>query len=168
MGFSVLEGLMMGTRPGDIDAGILLYLLKEERLSPEALEDLLYHKSGLVGVSGISGDMRELLASKDQRAQEAIELFVFRVAREVAAMANTLEGLELLVFTGGIGEHAAEIRARVGARLGWLGLRIDEAANAKAAERIDVAQSTVEVRIIPTDEEAVIARHTARLLAERR
>lgn len=168
MGFSVLEGLMMGTRPGDIDAGILLYLLKEERLSPEALEDLLYHKSGLVGVSGISGDMRELLASKDQRAQEAIELFVFRVAREVAAMANTLEGLELLVFTGGIGEHAAEIRARVGARLGWLGLRIDEAANAKAAERIDVGQSTVEVRIIPTDEEAVIARHTARLLAERR
>jgi acetate kinase len=165
MGFSVLEGLVMSTRPGDLDPGILLYLLKQERLSPDELENLLYHDAGLVGVSGLTGDMRKLLASRELRAREAIELFVFRVSRAVAAMANTLQGLELLVFTGGIGEHAAAIRTEVCARLGWLGLRIDEAANAGNAERIDVPQSAVEVRVIAADEEVVIARHTARLLS---
>lgn len=159
MGFSVLDGLVMATRPGALDPGILLYLLKEERLTPAQLEDLLYHKSGLLGVSGLSGDMRDLLASDAPRAREAVELFTFRIAREVAALTNSLDGLDLLVFTGGVGEHAAPIRAAVASRLRWLGLEIDAAANTAAAERIDVPQSAVEVRIIPADEELAIARH---------
>jgi acetate kinase len=110
--------------------------------------------------------MRELLASEDARAREAVELFTFRIARETAALANSLDGLELLVFTGGIGEHAAPIRAMVASRLRWLGVRLDPAANAEAAERIDAPQSAVEIRIIPADEELAIARHTAALAAE--
>ena len=166
MGFSALDGLVMGTRSGAIDPGVLLYLLKEEGLSPKALEDLLYHKSGLLGVSGLSGDMRELLASAEPRAKQAVELFAFRAAREAAAMTNTLGGLELLVFTGGIGEHAAPIRAMIADRLGWLGVILDAAANEAGAERIDTPQSRVEVRVIPTNEELVIARHVARLIGE--
>jgi acetate kinase len=166
MGFSALDGLVMATRPGAIDPGILLYLLEEEGMSPKALEEMLYHRSGLLGVSGLSGDMRELLASEDARAREAVELFTFRIARETAALANSLDGLELLVFTGGIGEHAAPIRAMVASRLRWLGVRLDPAANAEAAERIDAPQSAVEIRIIPADEELAIARHTAALAAE--
>jgi acetate kinase len=164
MGFSVLDGLVMATRPGAIDPGILLYLLKEEGLTPQQLEDLLYHKSGLLGVSGLSGDMRELLASAAPHAREAVELFTFRIAREVAALTNTLDGLDLLVFTGGVGEHAAPIRAAVSSRLRWLGLEIDAAANTAAADRIDVPQSAVEVRIIPADEELAIARHVVEVL----
>jgi acetate kinase len=163
MGFSTLDGLAMGTRCGAIDPGVLLYLLREEALSPRALEDLLYHKSGLLGVSGISGDMRTLLASPEPRAKAAVELFVFRASREIAALANTLGGLELLVFTGGIGEHAAPVRAMIAARLNWLGVEVDVAANDESAERIDTPQSRVEVRVIPTNEELTIARHVARL-----
>ena len=163
MGFSTLDGLVMGTRCGAIDPGVLLYLLREE-LSPKALEDLLYHKSGLLGVSGISGDMRTLLASSEARAKQAVDLFAFRVAREIAALANTLGGLELVVFTGGIGEHAAPVRAMIGARLNWLGVEIDTAANDEGAERIDQPQSRVEVRVIPTNEELTIARYVARTL----
>jgi acetate kinase len=166
MGFSVLDGLVMASRPGAIDPGILLYLLKEEGLTPQQLEDLLYHKSGLLGVSGLSGDMRELLASAAPDAREAIELYTFRIAREIAALTNSLDGLDLLVFTGGVGEHAAPIRAMVASRLRWLGLEIDAAANAAAAERIDVPQSAVEVRIIPADEELAIARHVMAVLGQ--
>jgi acetate kinase len=164
MGFSVLDGLVMATRPGAIDPGVLLYLLKEEGLTPQQLEDLLYHKSGLRGVSGLSGDMRELLASTAPDARAAIDLYTFRIAREVAALTNSLDGLDLLVFTGGVGEHAAPIRAAVASRLRWLGLEIDAAANAAAAERIDVPQSAVEVRIIPADEELAIVRHVMAVL----
>lgn len=141
MGFSALDGLVMGTRPGAIDPGVLLYLLQVEKLTPKALEDLLYHRSGLKGVSGLSSDMRTLLASDDPRGREAIELFVFRASREMAAMANTLGGLELLVFTGGIGEHAAPIRAMICARLAWLGVRLDDEANDAGAARLDTPQS---------------------------
>jgi len=164
MGFSALDGLVMGTRSGAIDPGILLYLLKERGLSPEVLEDLLYRRSGLLGVSGISGDMRQLLASTEPRAKAAMDLFAFHAAREIAAMTNTLGGLELLVFTGGIGEHAAPIRAMIAERLHWLGVAIDPAANDAGAERIDTPQSGVEVRVIHTNEELVVARHVERLL----
>ncbi|MDR3470574.1 MAG: acetate/propionate family kinase [Devosia sp.] len=161
MGFSALEGLVMGTRPGSIDPGVLLYLLEQEGLSPRALEDLLYHQSGLLGVSGISSDVRTLLESPEPAAREALELFAFRAARETTAMANTLGGVEAIVFTGGIGEHAAPVRQMICARLAWLGVSLDAEANARSAARIDAADSRVEVRIIATDEELTIARHTA-------
>jgi len=167
MGFSALDGLVMGTRPGAIDPGVLLYLLKHDRMSPDALEDMLYHRSGLLGVSGISGDVRTLLASAAPRAREALDLFAFRAARETAGLATTMGGLDLLVFTGGIGEHAAPIRAMIAERLAWLGMAIDPDANASGAPRIDAAGSAIEVRIVPTDEEVTIARHTAALVGER-
>jgi acetate kinase len=157
MGFSALDGLVMGTRCGAIDPGILLWLQQSGGLDVGQLEDLLYHKSGLLGVSGIAGDMRVLLSSADPRAAEAIELFTFSVARETTVMANTMEGLDCLVFTGGIGQHAKEIRALVCRRLGWLGVEIDGGANDRAAEIISGAGSRVD-RIIPTDEELTIAR----------
>lgn len=164
MGFSALDGLAMSTRPGQLDAGILLYLLQQDGLTPDELENLLYHESGLKGVSGISGDVRELLASDASEAAEAIDLFVFRISRETAAMANTLEGLDTLVFTGGIGEHSAPIRTQVGERLAWLGASLDEAANSTGARRISTPSSRVEMLVIPTDEEVVIARQMAAVL----
>lgn len=167
MGFSVLDGLVMSTRPGQIDAGILLYLLQQEKLSPEALEHLLYYESGLKGISGISGDVRELLASAAPEAAEAIELFTFRITRETAAMANTLEGLDILVFTGGIGEHSALIREQVVSRLNWLGAKLDGTANTRGSRLISAPESRVEILVIPTDEEAVIARHVADALKRR-
>ena len=159
MGFSVLDGLVMGTRCGAIDPGIILYLIKVEGLSADEIEHTLYHESGLLGVSGISADMRALTSSSDPRATEAVELFAFRVARETAALANTLGGLDLLVFTGGIGEHAPKVRAAIGERLGWLGVDIAPDANRAAEARID-AGGAVDVRIVPTDEESVICRQT--------
>lgn len=164
MGFSALDGLVMSTRPGQVDAGVLLYLLRQEKLSPDALEHLLYHESGLKGVSGISGDVRELLASDAPEAAEAIDLFVFRIARETAAMANTLQGLDTLVFSGGIGEHSGPIRALVAERLAWLGVSLDMAANAANMRRISAPSSGVEVIVIPTNEEIVIARQMAAVL----
>ena len=137
---------------------------RDEKLSPDALEHLLYHDSGLKGVSGISGDVRELLASDAPEAAEAIDLFVFRIARETAAMANTLEGLDTLVFSGGIGEHSGPIRARVAERLAWLGVSLDMAANAGNRRRISAPSSRVEVLVIPTNEEIVIARQMAAVL----
>jgi len=125
---------------------------------------MLYQEAGLLGVSGLSADMRVLFASDDSRAAEAIELFTFRVAREVAAMANTLGGMECLVFTGGIGEHSAEIRRRICERLQWLGVRIDRSANGRASERISIESSQVDVRVIPTSEETMIARHCSEIL----
>lgn len=159
MGFSALDGLVMGTRCGAIDPGVLLYLLQEEGFSPAELQHLLYEESGLLGVSGISSDVRELSESRDPRAREALELFAFRAARETAALASTVGGLDGLVFTAGIGEHSASIRSAICSRLTWLGVRIDRDANDAHAERIGAADSMVDIRVIPTDEELIIARH---------
>ena len=159
MGFSTLDGLVMATRCGSLDPGVVLYLGRQGRSFAE-IEDMLYHASGLLGVSGLSGDIRALLASPDPRAAEAIDLFAYRIAVETGALVSALGGLDGFVFTAGIGEHAPAIRAAVCARLGWLGLRLDEGANTVNAGRISTPDSAVEVRVIPTDEEAVIARHT--------
>lgn len=168
MGLTPLDGLVMGTRCGTIDPGVLLYLLQHESMSVDDLQHLLYHESGLLGVSGIASDMRTLLASGEPAAREAIDLFVFRAAQEVAVMANTLGGLDGLVFTGGIGEHSKEIRRAIAERLVWLGLRIDAVANDEARERIDAMDSTVEAFVIRTDEEMTMARHCAAMLRDRR
>ena len=164
MGLTPLDGLVMGTRCGTIDPGVLLYLLQHENMSVEDLQHLLYHESGLLGVSGISADMRTLLASSEASAREAVDLFTFRAAQEIAVMANTLGGLDCLVFTGGIGEHAKEIRSAIGERLAWLGVRTDATANDAARERINAGDSAVDVFIIPTNEELMIARHCAAAL----
>ena len=144
MGFTPLDGVMMSTRCGTIDPGILLYLQRERGLSAQELEQILYHKSGLLGVSGISSDMRMLLSSSDPRAAEAIDLFTFEVAKAVCAMAVTLQGLDCLVFTGGIGEHAAKVRALVCNRLRWLGLELDPKANDGSVGLVSPCSSSVE------------------------
>ena len=159
MGFSALDGLVMGTRPGSIDPGVLLYLMQQRGMDAQALEDLLYHHAGLLGVSGIGSDMRALLESDEAAAREAVALFVFRLAREAGALASSLGGLDGFVFTAGIGEHAAPIRAAACERLAWLGLVLDPAANARAEAVISAPTSAVVVRVIPTDEEGTIARH---------
>jgi acetate kinase len=164
MGLTPLDGLVMGTRCGTIDPGVLLYLQQHENMSVEEVQHLLYHQSGLLGVSGLSADMRTLLTSRETAAREAVELFTFRAAQEVAVMANTLGGLDCLVFTGGIGEHATEIRRTIGERLAWLGVHIDAAANDEARERISGGDSAVDVFVIPTNEELTIARHCAAVL----
>ncbi len=161
MGFSALDGLVMGTRPGTLDPGVVLYLQQQRGMTVDQVEDLLYRRSGLLGVSGgIASDMRTLLASAEPAAREAVELFVYRIAREAGALASSLGGLDGIVFTGGIGEHAAPVRAAVAARLAWLGIELDKAANARAAAVITLPASPVEIRIIPADEEQMIARHT--------
>ena len=164
MGFTPLDGLMMGTRCGAIDPGILLYLQRERGISTDDLEQLLYHKSGLLGISGISGDMRSLLSSSDPHAVEAIELFTFQVAKAICSMACTLGGIECLVFTGGIGEHAAKVRAMICTRLHWLGLELDPKANDEAADLVSLDSSSAEVRVIHTSEETTIARHVLSLI----
>ena len=164
MGLTALDGLVMGTRCGAIDPGVLLYLQQTMKMSVSDVERLLYHKSGLLGVSGISQDVRTLLASSDPQAAEALDLFAFRIAREVAAMANSLGGLECLVFTGGIGEHAGAVRSAVCERLHWLGVELDPEANELSKPQIGARESRVDVRIIPTDEEIMIARHCLTLL----
>jgi acetate kinase len=164
MGFSPLSGLVMGTRPGDFDAGILLWLIRERGMSPAAIESMLYRDSGLLGVSGISGDLRVLLASTEARAREAIDLFVYRICRECGSLAAALGGLDALVFTGGIGEHAAQIRAAVCRQCTWLGLVLDDAANQRGEPLISAPSSKVKIWIVPTDEELMIARHTASIV----
>ncbi len=166
MGFTALDGLPMGTRCGALDPGVLLYLIEERGMDVSEVTDLLYHKSGLLGVSGISNDMRTLLASDDPRAAEAINLFVYRIGRELGAMAAALGGLDALVFTAGIGEHAAPIRARVCRDAKWLGIRLDEQANVRGGPRISRDDSVVSAWVIPTNEELMIARHTRALLSE--
>lgn len=156
MGFSALEGLCMGTRPGQVDPGVLLYLMKEEGMGYEDLTHLLYKESGLLGLSGISHDMRALLASDAPEAAEAIAYYCTRLTREIGAMAAVLGGIDGLVFTGGVGENAATIRAKAVARLGFLGLTLNAEANAANARSIGSGQ--VPVLVLPTDEEAVIAR----------
>lgn len=161
MGFTALDGLMMGTRCGAIDPGVILYMLEEQGLTAKAVEDILYRKSGLLGVSGgLASDMRALLASTEARAREAIELFAYRIGREIGALTSSLGGLDGLVFTAGIGEHAPPIRTMVCARMGWLGVALDDAANDAGAPIISAPGSRVVVRVIPTDEEAMIARHS--------
>jgi len=160
MGFSVLDGLLMGTRCGSLDPGVILYLLRQGK-SAEVIEDMLYRKSGLLGVSGgLASDMRTLLASGDPRAKEAVDLFVYRIIREIGALVSALGGLDSLVFTGGIGEHAPQIRERVCAGLRWLGVDIDSVANDKNEPLISETTSRLPVRIIPTDEEWMIATYT--------
>jgi acetate kinase len=163
MGFSALDGLMMGTRSGAIDPGVILYLLDARKMSAAGVSDLLYKQSGLLGVSGISDDMRVLLASADPRAKTAIDLFVYRIGRELGSLAAALGGVDALVFTAGIGEHAPEIRRRVCEDARWLGIAIDEAANAR--NDTCISQSRVSAWTIPTDEDLMIARHTAALVS---
>ena len=165
MGFSTLDGLVMGTRPGCLDAGAVLYLMQSRGMTAAAVEDLLYHRSGLLGVSGISGDMRELAASTRLEAREAVELFAYRLAGEAGRLAAALGGLDGLVFTAGIGEHDAALRAEICRRLAWLGVVPDPAANEAGHGRISTDASAVEAWVVPTDEEAVIARHTHALVA---
>ncbi len=165
MGFSVLDGLPMGTRCGAIDPGVLLYLLGPGGQSLKQLDQLLYYGAGLKGLSGVSSDMRDLLGSEAPLAKVAVEYFAYRVARELGALSSVLGGLDGLVFTGGIGEHAVAVRSAVVQRSLWLGLVLDADANARSAPRISTADSAVEARVVPTDEELVIARHTVAVLA---
>ena len=166
MGFTAVDGLMMGTRSGALDPGVLLYLMDRHHMDTRALERMLYRESGLLGVSGISQDMRELLASNEREAREAVDLFCYRVVREAGALAAVNGGLEALVFTGGIGERAAPVRARVCTALAWLGLDLDPEANAGNATVISRPASAVTALVLATNEEWVIARHTARQLEE--
>jgi acetate kinase len=167
MGFTALDGLPMGTRSGALDPGVLLYLMDRHGMDARALEQLMYQQSGLLGISGISSDMRTLLASPDPHAAEALDLFVYRIGRELGSLAAALGGLDALVFTGGIGENAAVIRARVCRDAAWLGLELDAAANDAGGPRISRVASGVAAWVIPTNEELMIAQHTRRLLAGR-
>ncbi len=164
MGFSAMDGLPMGTRPGNLDPGVVLHLIQEEGMSPDALTDLFYKQSGLLGVSGISNDMRLLLESDDPHAEEAIAVFVYRIQRELGSLAAALGGLDALVFTGGVGENAPVIRSRVAEAARWLGLHLDAAANAEGQSKISQADSPVAAWVIPTNEELMIATHTRDIL----
>jgi len=165
MGFSTLDGLPMGTRSGSVDPGALLYLLREAGYGVDDLTALLYERSGLLGVSGVSADMRTLLASDAPGARRAVDLFCYRAVRAVGSLAAALGGLDALVFTGGVGENAAPVRAAVCEGSAWLGLTLDADANAAGGPRITTPASAVSAWVIPTDEERVIARHTRHLLA---
>jgi acetate kinase len=154
----------MATRSGALDPGVILHLLDNYGMSLPQLAHLLCEESGLLGVSGVSGDMRELLQSPDPHAREAIDLFIYRINREVGSLAAALEGLDALVFTGGIGEHAAALRADVCRGAAWLGVTLDEAANLRGGPRISTAGSRASAWVIPTDEESVIARHALEAL----
>jgi acetate kinase len=160
MGFTALDGLPMSRRCGNLDPGVVLYLMEEKGMTVGAISDLLYHSSGLFGVSGISDNMRTLLASSDPHAAEAIDLFVYRIGRELGSLAAALGGLDALVFTAGIGEHAAEIRRRACENAAWLGIEVDDAANVKGGPCITRPGSKVSAWVIPTDEDLMIARHT--------
>jgi acetate kinase len=164
MTFTAVDGLPMGTRTGSLDPGVILYLLQQEGMDAHAIERLIYSQSGLLGVSGVSSDMRKLLASQEPSAREAIDLFVYRIGRELGSLAAALRGLDAVVFTAGIGEHAAEIRARVCCDSRWLGIILDEDANARHRTRISSAASPVSAFVVPTDENLMIARHTRELL----
>jgi acetate kinase len=165
MGFSTLDGLLMGSRCGTLDPGVLLHLLREERMDERALSDLLYNHSGLLGVSGISSDMQVLLNSDAPAAAEAVELFCYTLVRAIGSMTAALGGVDALVFTGGIGEHAAAVRARVCGELAWLGLAFDAQSNERGVDLLTRADSRVKVWVIPTNEELVIARHTRSLVS---
>jgi acetate kinase len=163
-GFTALDGLCMGTRPGAVDPGVILYLFQTLKLSAKEVETILYKKSGLLGISGISNDMRVLEASSEPGARLAIDYFVYRAAKEIGALAAALGGVDGLVFTAGIGENSAEIRRRICQASAWLGLDLDQDANSRNERRISRAGSRVQAWVIPTNEELMIARHTGRLL----
>jgi acetate kinase len=164
MGFTAVEGLPMGTRSGSLDPGVLLFLFDEFGLSVREIERLLYQESGLLGMSGLSSDMRELLASDEAAARMAVDVFVYRARRELGSLAAALGGLDAIVFTAGIGENQPEVRRRIGADAGWLGVEIDEEANARGEQRISAPGSRVAAYVLPTDEELMIARHVGALL----
>ena len=164
MGFTAVEGLMMGTRCGSVDPGVLIYLMDEQGMDARALESLVYKKSGLLGVSGISSDMRTLRASEDPKAKEAIDLFIYRIVREIGSLAAALGGLDGLVFTGGIGQRDAKTRREVAAGCGWLGAELDESRNGGAEGLISTDGSRLPMWVVSTDEERVIARQTAAIL----
>jgi len=167
MGFTALDGIPMGTRPGQIDPGVLLYLLTEKAMEPTALQDLLYRDSGLKGLSGISNDMRELQSNPDPRAKLAVDHFVYRIGLNAGMLAAALGGLDAFVFTAGIGENSPAIRARIAEKLAWLGVVFDPQANANGAPQISRPESRVALLVVPTDEELMIAQHTVALLRER-
>ena len=164
MGFTAVDGLPMGTRCGSLDPGVVLYLMDELKMDPRAIEKLLYQQSGLLGVSGVSSDMRTLLDSDDPKAKFAVELFTYRIGSELGSLAAALGGLDALVFTGGIGEHAGPIRERVCKSAAWLGVELDPVANAAGGPRITATGSRVPAWVISTNEELMIARHTRRIL----
>lgn len=164
MGFTALDGVPMATRCGNLDPGVVLYLIKQVGMSVQAVEHMLYHESGLAGVSGVSGDMRELVASDKAAAKAAIDLYVYRIGREIGSLAAALGGLDALVFTGGIGEHHPAIRRAVCDSAGWLGVELDAAANDSGGPRISRESSGVSAWVVPADEERVIAQHTMQTL----
>jgi acetate kinase len=164
MGFTAVDGLPMGTRCGALDPGVILYLMDELKMSARAIERLIYNESGLLGVSGISSDMRTLLGSDDPRASLAIDVYVYRIRRELGSLAGALGGLDALVFTAGVGENSAAIRERVSRDAGWLGLTLDATTNAAGGPRISAPDTRVTAWVIPTNEELMIARHTRRVL----
>lgn len=168
MGFSTLDGVPMATRPGALDPGVLLHLFGEKQLSLKDVVDLLYHRSGLLGVSGISGDTRQLLTSHETQAREALDLFTLRIAGEAARIANTLGGVDVLVFTAGIGEHQPHIRMAISDQLTWLGVEIDQSANEKGMREISTPSSRVKILVVPTDEEQVIANEAQALITSDR
>jgi acetate kinase len=164
MGFTALDGLPMGTRSGELDAGVVLHLMQQKRMSADELVDLLYRRSGMLGLSGISSDFRELLASDNPRARFAIEVFCYRVAGHIASLAAALGGLDGVVFTAGVGENAAPVRSAICRACRWLGLELDEAANREHEERISTPDSRVGACVIKTDENLMIARHARALV----
>ena len=165
MSFTPLDGLPMGKRSGALDPAVVLYLL-QEGMSSEDISDLLHHQSGLLGMSGISDDMRTLLNSADPAAADAVDYFCYRICRELGSLTAALGGLDAVVFTGGIGEHAASVRARICDAAAWLGLAIDADANQTDALQINTTNSKVTVWVIPTNEELMLARHAAQFMAE--
>jgi acetate kinase len=164
LGFTALDGLCMGTRPGALDPGVVLYLFQERGLTPKEVETILYKKSGLLGISGISNDMRDLLGNEAEEARLAVDYFVYRCAKEIGAMAAALGGIDGIVFTAGIGENSSEIRRSIGEACAWLGVEFDAEANVTRAPRISRTGSRVQAFVIPTNEELMIARHTGTLL----
>lgn len=158
MGFSTLDGLVMSTRCGAIDPGVILYLLQNQKLSPKELTMLLYESSGLLGVSGVSGDMQTLLGSNDPAAAQAVDLFIYRVGREIGSLVAALGGLDTLVFTAGIGEHAAQIRQRICVEAGWLGVMVDDDHNLRGDDVVSAPNSRVDVLVIPANEESAVAK----------
>ncbi len=164
MGFTAVEGLPMGSRTGNLDPGVLLYLMREENMDVDALEKLIYKESGWLGISTISSDMKTLHQADDPKAEEAIDMFCYRVALEMGRLAAALEGVEQVVFSGGVGENDADVRARVLKRCGWLGIKLDEEANQRNSGIISTADSAVTVRVMPTNEELMIATHVDELL----
>ena len=168
MGFTALDGLAMGTRPGQLDPGVVLYLLAEKGMSASKVQDFLYRDCGLKGLSGVSNDMRELETSADPRASFAIDYFVYRIGLNAGMLAAALEGIDAFVFAAGIGENSVSIRSRIAERLAWLGVALDPVENGKHAGRISRSDSRVPVYVVPTDEELMIAQHTLTLLSSMR